>query len=80
MQAVHHSEAVLALSVPLPRPRRRRRVYTARWRLSLGAVMYGGVVIGRAATALGRQIYVVIFPCGTTRHLLPRTNESFTID
>ena len=72
MQAVHHSQAVLALSGPPSCPPRRRRVYFARWALGIGASLAGGTVVARTATALGRQIYVILCPCGATRHLIPQ--------
>lgn len=49
--------------------RRPRRVYVARWRTTIGASFMGGVVLARRATALGRQIFVTAYPCGTIRHL-----------
>lgn len=49
--------------------RRPRRIYLARWLLDIGASLYGGLVVGRRATARGRQVFVVHCPCGTVRHL-----------
>ena len=72
MSAVHHSQAILALNGPPPYTPRRRRVYVARWRLALGGALSGGVIVGRRAAASGRQVYVVVWPCGTARHLCPQ--------
>lgn len=53
-------------------PTRRRRIYVAHWILTIGAELADGVVRARSATARGRQIFVTVSPCGTTRHLSPQ--------